>query len=419
MIGVIILEIKRPLAYRVRPVTLDEIVGQTHIVGKNGVVRRMINNNKMFSLILYGPPGVGKTTIATVIANNFGINTYKFNASTDKKAQLREIVQVSINYGALVIIDEIHRMNKDIQDFLLPHVENGNIIMIGLTTNNPYHSVNPAVRSRTHVLKLKGISEEDIIKRLKQVNKDYKEELTSSLEENVYSYIAISSNSDIRTALNSLEILNMTYPNEKINLEMTKKVLFKPNLSLDKDEDNYFNILSAFQKSIRGSDVDASLHYLARLIAMEDLDSILRRMTVIAYEDIGLANPTVVTKMDACARACERVGFPEARIPLSMLVIDMALSPKSNSAVSAIDKALDDVNAGKTPKIPNQIINMANFEDKDKYLYPHDFNEALVYQQYLPNDLKNKIYFKGKETGKYERALKERNKRIKEVLKKK
>ncbi len=413
------MEIKRPLAYRVRPVTLDEIVGQTHIVGKNGVVRRMINNNKMFSLILYGPPGVGKTTIATVIANNFGINTYKFNASTDKKAQLREIVQVSINYGALVIIDEIHRMNKDIQDFLLPHVENGNIIMIGLTTNNPYHSVNPAVRSRTHVLKLKGISEEDIIKRLKQVNKDYKEELTSSLEENVYSYIAISSNSDIRTALNSLEILNMTYPNEKINLEMTKKVLFKPNLSLDKDEDNYFNILSAFQKSIRGSDVDASLHYLARLIAMEDLDSILRRMTVIAYEDIGLANPTVVTKMDACARACERVGFPEARIPLSMLVIDMALSPKSNSAVSAIDKALDDVNAGKTPKIPNQIINMANFEDKDKYLYPHDFNEALVYQQYLPNDLKNKIYFKGKETGKYERALKERNKRIKEVLKKK
>ena len=412
------MEIKRPLAYRARPTTLDEIVGQTHIVGKNGVVRRMINNDQMFSLILYGPPGVGKTTIATVIASNFGINTYKFNASTDKKAQLREIVQVSINYGALVIIDEIHRMNKDIQDFLLPHVENGNIIMIGLTTNNPYHSVNPAVRSRTHVLKLTGISSKDIIKRLKQVNKAFKDELMSSIEENVYEYIATSANSDIRTALNSLEILNMAYPNTNITLEMTKKVLMKPSLSLDKDEDNYFNILSAFQKSIRGSDVDAALHYLARLIAMEDLDSILRRMTVIAYEDIGLANPSVINKMDACTRSCERVGFPEARIPLSLLVIDMCLSPKSNSAVSAIDKALEDVMSGKTPKIPNHIINVANFEDKDKYLYPHDFNDALVYQQYLPDELKNKIYYKGKETGKYERALKAQNIKIKAVLKK-
>ena len=419
MIGVMILEIKRPLAYRARPTKLNEIVGQTHIVGKNGVVSRMINNGQMFSLILYGPPGVGKTTIASVIAENFGINSFKFNASTDKKAQLKEIVQVSINYGALVIIDEIHRMNKDIQDYLLPHVESGNIIMIGLTTNNPYHSVNPAVRSRTHVLKLKGISEEDIIKRLKQVNKDFKDELTSTLDDNVYSYIAISSNSDIRTGLNSLEILNMTYPDTKIDLEMTKKVLLKPSLSLDKDEDNYFNILSAFQKSIRGSDVDAALHYLARLIAMEDLDSILRRLSVIAYEDIGLANPTVVTKMDACARACERVGFPEARIPLSMLVIDLALSPKSNSAVMAIDKALEDVNAGKTPKIPNQIINVANFEEKKKYIYPHDYKEALVYQQYLPDELKDKIYFEGKNTGKYERALNDRNKRVKEVLKKK
>ncbi|MCD6482385.1 MAG: replication-associated recombination protein A [Candidatus Izimaplasma sp.] len=409
---------KRPLAYRARPKNIDDIVGQSHIVGKNGVVRRMIKNNKMFSLILYGPPGVGKTTIASVIAENFGINSFKFNASTDKKAQLREIIQVSINYGALVIIDEIHRMNKDIQDFLLPHVENGNIIMIGLTTNNPYHSVNPAVRSRTHVLKLKGISSEDIIKRLKQVNIQYKDELTASLDENVYDYIASASNNDIRTALNSLEILNMSYPNAQITLEMTKKILLKPALSLDKGEDNYFNILSAFQKSIRGSDVDAALHYLARLIAMEDLTSILRRMTIIAYEDIGLANPTVVTKMDACARACERVGFPEARIPLSMLVIDMALSPKSNSAVIAIDKALDDVMSGKTPKIPNTLINVANFEDKGKYLYPHDFNDALVYQQYLPDELKNKIYYNGKDTGKYERALKLQNIKIKAILKK-
>lgn len=413
------MEIKRPLAYRARPKKLDEIVGQEHILGKNGVIKRMIENEKLFSMILYGPPGVGKTTIAEAIGEIFGLRTYKFNASTDKKAHLSEIIKVSINYGALLIVDEIHRMNKDIQDYLLPHVEEGNVIMIGLTTNNPYHSVNPAIRSRTHVLKLTGIRQEDIIKRMKQVEIEFKSELLSTLDENVYQYIAISANNEIRAALNSLEILNMSYPEEKITLEMAKKVLLKPSLSLDKGDDNYFNILSAFQKSIRGSDVDAALHYLARLIAMEDLDSILRRMTVIAYEDIGLANPSVITKMDACCRACERVGFPEARIPLGLLVVDMALSPKSNSAHDAINAALKDVMEGKTPKVPNHLINVANFEDKTPYKYPHDYEDALIYQQYLPDDLKNHVYFKGKATGKYERALNERNKMIKQVLRKK
>ena len=412
------MEIKRPLAYRARPKKLDEIVGQEHILGPNGIINRMVKNRKMFSMLLYGPPGIGKTTIAEAIGEIFGLRTYKFNASTDKKAQLSEIIKVSINYGALLIVDEIHRMNKDIQDFLLPHVEEGNVIMIGLTTNNPYHSVNPAIRSRTHVLKLNPISEDDIIKRLKQVEIAFKDELGSTIDNDVYKYIAMSANHEIRTAINSLEILNMSYPQEDIDLEKAKLVLLAPSLSLDKNEDNYFNILSAFQKSIRGSDVDASLHYLARLIAMEDLSSILRRMTVIAYEDIGLANPSVITKMDACVRACERVGFPEARIPLSLLVIDMALSPKSNSAESSIDKALKVVMEGNTPKIPNHLINVANFEDKAKYKYPHSYDQALVYQQYLPDELINEVYFTGNDTGKYERALKERNKIIKKVLKK-
>jgi len=413
------MEIKRPLAYRARPKVLDEVVGQNHLLGKNGVIKRMVDNDQMFSMILYGPPGTGKTTIATVIGEKFGLNTFKFNASTDKKAHLSEIIKVSINYGALLIVDEIHRMNKDVQDFLLPHIEAGNIIMIGLTTNNPYHSVNPAVRSRTHVLKLQGISEDDIVKRLKQVEIAFKEELKCSLDQEVYEYIAKTSNNEIRTALNSLEILNMSFEDINITLEMAKTVIMKPSLSLDKNEDNYFNILSAFQKSIRGSDVDAALHYLARLIVMEDLTSILRRMTVIAYEDIGLANPSVITKMDACTRACERVGFPEARIPLSLLVIDMALSPKSNSAELSIDAALRDVEQGLTPKIPNHLINVANFENKEKYIYPHDHENALVYQQYLPEELLNKVYFIGKETGKYERALNQRNKQVKEVLYKK
>lgn len=412
------MEFTRPLAFRARPKNFDQIVGQDHIIGPSGVIRRMVNNDKLFSLILYGPPGIGKTTIAEAIGETYGLRTYKFNASTDRKSELAEIINVSKNYGAILIVDEIHRMNKDIQDYLLPHVEEGNVIMIGLTTNNPYHSVNPAVRSRTHVLKLKPISNADILKRLHQVEEEFKDELSATLEQNVYDYIAISSNNEIRTAINQLEILSMTYPNQTVTLELAKEILLQPSLSLDKDEDNYFNILSAFQKSIRGSDVDAALHYLARLIAMEDLTSILRRMTVIAYEDIGLANPMIVTKMDACARACERVGFPEARIPLSMLVIDMALSPKSNSAGSSIDHALKDVMEGKTPKIPNHLINVANFEDKTPYKYPHDYEEALVYQQYLPTDLMNKIYYVGKETGKYERALNDRNEMIKNVLKK-
>ncbi len=412
------MEIKRPLAYRTRPTNLSEIVGQDHLVGENGIIKQLIDHDKMVSLILYGPPGCGKTTIASVIATNFGINSFSFNASTDNKAQLKEIIEVSINYGALVIIDEIHRMNKNIQDYLLPHVEKGNIIIIGLTTENPYHSVNPAVRSRTHILKLKTISSQDIIKRLSQIIDDYHHELTASLEDDVLKYLSTAANGDIRNAINSLELLSLTYPKQKVTLEMAKKVLLKPSLSLDKNGDNYFNILSAFQKAIRGSDVDAALHYLARLIAMEDLTSILRRLTVIAYEDIGLANPTVITKMDACANACNRLGFPEARIPLSMLVIDLALSPKSNSAVLAIDKALDDVNRGKTPKIPNHLINSANFEDKKQYLYPHDYNDALIYQQYLPNELKNIVYYEGKNTGKYERALKQQNLKIKAVLKK-
>lgn len=412
------MKIKRPLAYRARPEKIEEIVGQNHIIGPKGVITKMINNDQLFSMILYGPPGIGKTTIAEVIGNLFGLNVYKFNASTDKKAHLADIIKVSKHYGALVIIDEIHRMNKDIQDYLLPHVEEGNILIIGLTTNNPYHSVNPAVRSRTHVLKLKPISNEDIILRLKQVKESYKEELTATINEDVYTYIAQSSNHEIRSAINSMEILNMSYPDEEITLDMAKEVLLAPSLSLDKNEDNYFNILSALQKSIRGSDVDAALHYLARLIKMEDLTSILRRLTVIAYEDIGLANPSVFTKIDACARACERVGFPEARIPLGVLVVDLALSPKSNSAYVAIDKALEDIDRGLTPKVPNHLINVANFEDKDSYIYPHDYIDALVYQQYLPDELKDKVYFKGLCTGKYERALNERNKLIKKALKK-
>jgi putative ATPase len=412
------MKIVRPLAYRARPKSLDEIVGQDHLLGPSGIITKMVDKGHLFSMILYGSPGIGKTTIASVIGDLFGLNTFTFNASIDKKAHLIDIMKQAQHYGALLIVDEIHRMNKDVQDYLLPHVEQGNVIMIGLTTNNPYHSVNPAVRSRVHVLKLKPVSQEDIIKRMKQVEQSFSDELTSTLDSEVYQYISQSSNNEIRSALNALELINIAYPKETVTLEMAEQILLQPSLSLDKNEDNYFNILSAFQKSIRGSDVDAALHYLARLISMEDLSSILRRMSVIAFEDVGLANPAIVNRMQACNDICERLGFPEARIPLSMMVIDMALSPKSNSGELAIDEALVDINKGLTPKIPNHLINVANFEDKNPYLYPHDFEDALVYQQYLPDELKDRIYYKAKQTGKYERALDQRNQIIKQTLKK-
>ena len=410
---------KRPLAYRIRPKTLDDIIGQDHLVGSNGVIRKMIEAEKYFSLILYGGPGIGKTSIAQVIGEAYGLKTHTFNASTDNKAQLKAIITQAKDYGALLIIDEIHRMKKDIQDYLLPHVEKGNVVMVGLTTNNPYHSVNPAVRSRSHVLKLKEIAENDLFDFLKKLPTTYPDDLSANFTDETIRYIVLAANQEIRTAINMMEICDIAYPREEITVSKAKSVILKPALSLDKDEDNYYNILSALQKSIRGSDVDAAIHYLARLIQMEDLDSILRRLTVIAYEDIGLANTSIYMKMDACARACERVGFPEARIPLANLVVEMALSPKSNTPLKAIDQALKDLETGKMTKIPNHLINVANFEDKTPYLYPHDYEGHIVKQQYLPDKLKDIKYFKATDTSKFERLLKQRMDEIDKVLKKK
>ncbi len=410
---------ERPLAHKARPRNLDDIVGQDHLVGEEGIIRKMVERKRFFSLILYGPPGIGKTTIARVMADEFGLNTHTFNASTDNKAQLKDIISQAKRYGSLLIVDEIHRMKKDIQDFLLPEVEAGNVILVGLTTNNPYHSVNPAVRSRTHILKLLPVSEDGLFPFLKKLKKRFPDDLTANFSDEVYRYVIQASNREIRTAINMLEIIEIVHPGEDVTLEMAEKVVLTPAFELDKDEDNYYNILSAFQKSIRGSDVDASLHYLARLIKMEDLASILRRMSVIAYEDVGLANPAIFARMDACARACERVGFPEARIPLAALVVEMALSPKSNSAYLAVDKALKDLDEGAMRKIPNHLINVENFEEKDSYLYPHDYDSHIVNQQYLPEGLTDRCYYRAAPTSKFERALAERLEAIDKVLQKK
>ena len=403
----------KPLAYRLRPQSFDDVIGQEHLVGKQGVLRKMVNKKHFSSIILYGPPGVGKTTIAMILGEAYGLRTYTFNASTDVKASLKEMIHEAMNYGALLIVDEIHRMKKDIQDYLLPHVEKGTIKLVGLTTNNPYHSVNPAIRSRTHVYKLNDITPtiiKDYLVRLHgRLNK------TLHIDDDVFTYISFHTENDIRSAINRYELLINLNEDSSITLDNAKRLLQKPTLNLDKDEDNYYNILSAFQKSVRGSDVNASLHYLARLLVMEDLESILRRLTVIAYEDIGLANPTVFSKMHAATHAVHQVGMPEARIILSALVIDLALSPKSNSALISIDQAIRDVEQGLTPKIPNHLINVSNFESKTTYKYPHDYLDQWVKQDYLPDSLLDKEYFKVTKASNYDKALSERYEKLKKM----
>ena len=310
-------------------------------------------------------------------------------------------------YGELVVImDEIHRLNKDKQDLLLPYLENGLIILIGMTTSNPYHSINPAIRSRCQIFELKELTSEDI---KLAINKAISELKGIKIDEECINYIANISSGDLRYAYNLLEVAYYS-TNKKITMEALKNISNKPNLFHDKNGDGYYDVISAFQKSIRGSDVDAALHYLARLIEAEDLDIIFRRMSVIAYEDIGLANPNMALKVEACINACERLGLPEARIPLAKTVIELALSPKSNSAIMAIDEALNDIRKGNTGNVPNHIKTSSK-----EYKYAHNYPNHIVKQQYLPDNLKNKRYYKPQDN-KNENLFKDINDKIKEII---
>lgn len=390
-----------PLAYRIRPTEFSEILGQNHLIGPNGVISIMLKKDHLLSMILYGSPGTGKTTIASIVAKKANKNIHTFNASTDNKAKLKLIVAEE---NVLLILDEIHRMKKDIQDFLLPHLESGHIIMIGITTISPYHSVNPAIRSRCHIYKLNDFSVSDIEDFIKKtaLSLDY------SIKDDVVAYISNAAGSEIRTALNMLESLMII---GQVDLEQAITVIQEPNLALDKDGDNYYEMLSGLQKSIRGSDVNSALHYLAKLLIIEDLLSITRRLKVIAYEDIGLANPDVGPRVYAACESALQLGMPEARIPLATITVDLALSPKSNSAYVALDKAIKDVKSGNTGKLPEHLKN------KYKYIYPHNFPGALAKQRYFPtND--RVLYYEPKTTGKYEKALKARYEIIEEFMKK-
>ncbi len=373
------------LADKLRPKKLDDIIGQNHLIGEGKILTNLVKNKKLFSMIFYGKPGIGKTSIANALVNELNLH-YKFlNATINNKADFDTAIMEAKMYGDMVlIIDEIHRMNKDKQDLLLPYIENGTIILIGLTTSNPYHKINPAIRSRCQIFELHELDSKDIKEGLKKALKNFED---INVDDETLDYIANLSSGDMRFVLNLLEV--SYYSGDKvITIETVKKINSKPVFFHDKDGDGHYDVISALQKSIRGSDVDASLHYLARLIEAEDLDIIYRRLSVIAYEDIGLANPGIGPRVMAAINAAELVGLPEARIPLGEIVVEMALSPKSNSSHLALDAALNDIRKGNTGNVPDNIKTSST-----TYLYPHDYPNDWVKQNYMPKNLISKKYY--------------------------
>lgn len=406
---------QQPLSYRLRPEKLDDFIGLEHLLSGNTFLKNCVKNKSLFSMIFYGAPGSGKTTLAIILANEVNERYRMLNATTNNKKDLEIVFEEAKMYGHLiVIIDEIHRLNKDRQDLLLSYVENGLITLIGMTTANPFHSINPAIRSRCHLIEFKvsnSIIIKDIIKNAiknpKGLNNNY------TIDDEVIDNIAKLSNGDIRYALNALEILSLSSNNNHITINDLKNNIRVPQYMIDKDEDGHYNAVSALQKSIRGSDVNAALYYLARLIAANDLDSIERRLPIIAYEDIGLANPQAVSRTYEAIEIAKKVGFPEAMIPLGFVVIDLALSPKSKNAYLAIAKALEEVNSCPLP-IPKYLeYTPVGLKEEDKY--PYDRPDLWDKIQYLPEQIKNINFFDGVPHSNYEKALFDNYYRLKNI----
>ncbi|MGE7215990.1 replication-associated recombination protein A [Priestia koreensis] len=410
---------KQPLAFRMRPTHLDDVIGQQHLVGEGKIIRRMVKANHISSMILYGPPGTGKTTMATAIAKSTNTAFRQLNAVVNNKKDMEIVAEEAKMSGKVILLlDEVHRLDKAKQDFLLPYLENGKIILIGATTSNPYHAINPAIRSRCQIFELKSLLPEEvkvaIVRAIEDDETGYgKHHVT--VDDDALEHFATACNGDVRAALGALELAILsTDPSEdgsvRITLPIAEECLQKKYFSHDKNGDAHYDVLSAFQKSIRGSDVNAALHYLARLIEAGDLVSISRRLLVIAYEDIGLASPQAPQRVLAAVETAERLGFPEARIPLANAVIELCLSPKSNSAYKALDEALADIRSGKSGEVPTHLKDAhykgaASLGRGVEYLYPHDYESGWIKQQYLPDRIKNKRYYDPKQTGKFEQAL--------------
>ena len=408
-----------PLAYRMRPRTLEEVVGQQHLVGPGKIISRMVKARMLSSMILYGPPGTGKTSIASAIAGSTRYAFRKLNAATDSKKDLQIVAEEAKMSGTVILLlDEIHRLDKAKQDFLLPHLESGRIVLIGATTENPYISINPAIRSRTQIFPVHPLSIDDIKVAIARALTDKERGLGKMplvLAANAEEQLARATNGDLRSAFNGLELAARSTdpgPDGKIHLPLPviEESVQKKALSADKDGDAHYDVISAFQKSIRGSDVDAALHYLARLIEAGDLTSIARRLMVIAYEDIGLANMPAVQRAVTAVQAAQQVGLPEARIPLADVVIELCLSPKSNSGIAAIDQALTQVKQGGFGDVPAYLKD-AHYKGAQRlghgvdYQFPHDHPQDWVAQQYLPDRIKDAQYYQPKQNGRFEQAL--------------
>ncbi|MEG0254812.1 MAG: replication-associated recombination protein A [Vagococcus sp.] len=422
---------QKPLAYRMRPKTIDDVVGQEHLVQEGKIIRRMVDANMLSSMILYGPPGTGKTSIASAIAGSTNYAFRILNAATDTKKDLQVVVEEAKMSGTVILLlDEVHRLDKPKQDFLLPHLENGRIVMIGATTENPYIAINPAIRSRTQIFEVKPLSEENIetaVFRALQDKEDGLGQLTIKLDDDALRHLSRATNGDLRSALNGLELASKSTPPQEdgvihLTLAILEECIQKKAFSHDKDGDAHYDVISAFQKSIRGSDVNGALHYLGRLMEAGELLIACRRLLVIAYEDIGLANPGACARTVSAVQAAEKLGLPEARIPLAETVIDLCLSPKSNSSVIAIDNALADIRKGLMGDVPDHLKDAHYSGAKElnrgvDYQYPHNFPGGWVNQQYLPDKIKNKIYYEPKETGKYEKGLGQRFQKINDLKK--
>lgn len=399
----------KPLADLVRPTELSEVVGQKHILGDGMLLSKIIKSNHATNMIFYGPPGTGKTTVANIIAKATDKKLYKLNATDASTKDVRKIVDelgtLFTNNGVLLYLDEIQNFNKKQQQTLLKHIESGEITLISSTTENPYFTIFHAILSRSTIFEFKKIDTQEVASGLKRAIGKVENNLNNReirYDEDALEYIASVSNGDMRRALNDLEIAiysNINNNDFVLNMDIAKECTQTSGFSFDKFGDSHYDTLSAFQKSIRGSDVDASLHYLARLVRAGDLKSVCRRLLVIASEDIGLAYPSAITVTNSCVEAALKVGFPEARIHLAQAVILLANSPKSNSAIMAIDKALADIKESNIGDIPNHLKD-AHYKGASKlgrgveYLYPHNYPNNYVKQQYLPSELKNKRYYK-------------------------